>query len=105
MCPVRSGSAAVVAVLAALVLFLQLPGPATCPNKAWRFSALTLEALEGDPPAEAKNKAAGAAAIVPARLPLPRPAGHAGPVPDAAPPHAGPDAAIDSGVTRAPPAA
>ena len=105
MLPARSGSA-VVAALTALVLFLQLPGPATCPNKAWRFSALSLEALDGEPPAEVKPRAdAGANVAVPARPAAALAARHAGRLPDSAPPLAGPDAVIDSGVTRAPPAA
>ena len=96
----------VVAVLAALVAFLQLPGPATCPNLSWCWVALALDALELDPPAELTEEAAGdTEAVAPSRHAAARPPGHAGAVPTEAPLHAGPDAVVDAGVTRAPPAA
>jgi hypothetical protein len=96
----------VVAVLAALVAFLQLPGPATCPNLSWRWVALALEALDADPPAELTDETvADAAAVVPLRAVAAHHPGHAGVVPTEAPLHARPQAVVDSGVTRAPPAA
>ena len=106
MVHVRSGCAVVVAVLAVVILFLQLPGPASCPSKAWRFSALELEALDSDPPPDLRGKSAPAveAALI-APPAIPRPSGHAlGVTPTACSP-AGSDAVVDSGVTRAPPAA
>jgi hypothetical protein len=101
-----SGCASVVAVLVALVAVLQLPGPATCPNLSWRWVALELEGFEDDPPEELTEEiAARADAVAPVRPVSPRSPGHAGTVAASAPPHAGPDAVIDSSVTRAPPAA
>ena len=96
----------VIAALAALVALLQLPGPATCPNLSWRWVALALEALDADPPAELTDETvADAAAVVPRRAAAARRPGHAGVVPTEAPRHAGAQAVVDSGVTRAPPAA
>ena len=93
-----------VAVLAVLVLFLQLPGPAACPSKAWRFAALALEALDGDPPAELKARSAPAVEAAIIALPdASRRAGHGGSVIPATAPPAGPDVIVGSGVTRAPP--
>jgi hypothetical protein len=96
----------VVAVLAALVAFLQLPGPATCPNLSWRWVALGLEALDADPPAELTDETfADADATVPRRAAATRRPGHVGVVATEAPRHSGAQAVVDSGVTRAPPAA
>src|SRR5438132_258778 len=64
MRPRRRVSVMVVAVLAALVAFLQLPGPATCPNLSWRWVALALEALDADPPAELTDETVADAAAV-----------------------------------------
>ena len=96
----------VIAVLAALVAFLQLPGPATCPNLSWRWVALALEGLEADPPDELTAEAIdGDDAVVQVHQVAPRSPGHSGGVATSAPRHAGPAAAVDSGVTRAPPVA
>src|SRR5205823_3519518 len=59
MRPRRRVCVMVVAVLAALVALLQLPGPATCPKLSWRWVALALDALELEPPAELTEAAAG----------------------------------------------
>jgi hypothetical protein len=96
----------VIAVTAALVALLQLPGPATCPNLSWRWVALALEGLEADGAEELNDETApGEAAVAPARRVSPRAPGHAGTVAASAPPHAGPAALVDASVTRAPPAA
>jgi len=96
----------VIAVAAALVAILQLPGRANCSNLSWRWVALTLEGLEADGAEELNHEtAAGDDAVVPARPVCPRSPGHAGTVAAAAPPHAGPDALVDASVTRAPPVA
>jgi len=60
--------ARLLAFLAALVFFLQLPGPATCLKLAWRFTAVPLEIVEteSDPRVEeptAKSEAIAAALI------------------------------------------
>jgi hypothetical protein len=106
MVHVRSGCAVVVAALAVVILFLQLPGPATCPSKAWRFSAPELEAFDSDPPPDLRGKSVPAveAALV-APPAIPRPSRHAVGVTPTARPSAGSDAVVDFGVTRAPPAA
>jgi len=102
----RSASAGVVAMAAALVVLLQLPGPAACPNLAWRFAGLALDTLEADPPDERSAEPANDAdAVVPSRHVGARRSGHSETVVTAAPPHIRPDAAVDAGVTRAPPAA
>ena len=96
----------VIAVAAALVAILQLPGRANCPNLSWRWVALALEGLEADGAAELDYEtAAGHDAVVPAAPVSPRSPGHAGTVAASAPPHAGPDALVDASVTRAPPVA
>ena len=97
----------VIAVLAALVAFLQLPGPATCPNLSWRWVALALEGLETDPPDELTTEATDRNdAIAQVHQVPPHGPGRAGEVAASAPRHTGPDAVVaDSGVTRAPPAA
>jgi len=106
MSPRRSGCTSVVSVLVALVALLQLPGPATCPSLSWRWVALALEGFADASPDELTvETAAGEAAVSPARPVPPRRPGQAGTVAASAAPHAGPDAVIDSGVTRAPPAA
>lgn len=96
----------VIAVTAALVAVLQLPGPATCPNLSWRWVALALEGLDPDTADELNHEtAAGEDAVAPVRPVLPRSPGHVGTVAASAPPHAGPDALVDASVTRAPPVA
>ena len=106
MRPGRRVSVMVVAVLAALVAFLQLPGPATCPNLSWRWVALALEGFEADRPAELTDEAvADANDVVPRHAAAARRPGYAGVAPTEAPLHAGPQAVVDSGVTRAPPPA
>jgi len=96
----------VIAVLAALVALLQLPGPATCPNLSWRWVALALEGLETDPPDELTDEAVdGDAAIARVHQAAPPGPGHSGEVATSAPPHGGPGAVVDSGITRAPPVA
>jgi hypothetical protein len=92
------------ALLAALVFFLQLPGPATCLKLAWRFTAVPLETVEteSDPRVEeptAEREAAAAAQIG---------------LPDGAAPSviawwiirlARPNPVLDTGPARAPPLA
>ena len=69
----------VIAVLAALVALLQLPGPATCPNLSWRWVALALEGLETDPPDELTDEAVdGDAAIARVHQAAPPGPGHSG---------------------------
>ena len=101
-----SAPASLVALAAVLVVLVQLPGPATCPNWAWRFAGLALESLDADPPEEhAGRPTADADAILPRRPLVPHSSGHSAAVPASAPLHAGSDAIVDSGVTRAPPIA
>jgi len=99
-----SAPASLVALAAALVVLVQLPGPATCPNGAWRFVGLALDGLDADPPEE-RNQQAPADAIVPHRPAVPHSSSHSAAVPTSAPLHAGSDAVVDAGVTRAPPTA
>ena len=95
----------VIAVLAALVAFLQLPGPATCPNLSWRWVALAFEGLDSDPPDELRADSTGETdAVLPRELIVVRRPGHTGLVAAPTPNHGGPDAIVDSSETRAPPA-
>ena len=57
--------ARVLAFLAALVFFLQLPGPATCLKLAWRFTAVPLETVEtlSDPRVEEPTAESEAIAV------------------------------------------
>ena len=78
----------VIAVTAALVAVLQLPGPASCPNLSWRWVALALEGVDPETAEELNHEtAAGEDALAPVRPVLSRSPGHVGTVAASAPPH------------------
>ena len=96
--------AQLLAVLAALVFILQLPGPATCLKLAWRFTGMPLETVEtgSDPRVEEPTAEPEAVAAVQIGLPLgAKPSVIAWSIV----PLARPNPVLEAGTTRAPPLA
>jgi hypothetical protein len=92
------------ALLAALIFFLQLPGPATCSKLAWRFTAVPLETVEAGSDPRIEEPTAEPEAVAVAQIGLPH-----GATPSVIAwwfvPLARPHPVLDAGTARAPPLA
>jgi hypothetical protein len=94
--------ARVLAFFAALVFFLQLPGPATCLKLAWRFTAVPLETAEAESDPRIEKPTAELEAATAALSGLPEGVGPSVIAWLVVPP-AWLNAVLDGGTTRAPP--
>ena len=94
--------ARVITFLSALVLFLQLPGPANCLKLAWRFTAVTLETTEAESDPRIEETTAEPEAAAATLSGLPEGVGRCVIAGFVVPP-ARLNPGLDAGTTRAPP--
>ena len=96
--------AQLVAFLAALVVVLQLPGPATCLKLAWRFTAVPLETVETESDPRVEEPTAEPEAVAAVQIGLP-PGAKPSVIAWSIVPIARPNPVLEAGTTRAPPLA
>ena len=104
-CARHRDPAYLLAFLAALVFFLQLPGPATCLKLAWRFTAVSLETVETESDPRVEEPTAEPEAVAALQIGHPDGGMSASVLAWFIVPLARQNPVLDAGTTRAPPLA